>query len=289
MVQPRGGKAPAGGGPGNLIGSLARSCHPGPVVVVTVVATLLAVAVGAGATTLLVSLAFFTGQLSIGWSNDWLDAERDTAVGRRDKPVAIGAVSAATVQQAALLAAAATVVASFMLGLRAGLAHLTGVAGAWAYNAGLKGTAWSWVPYAIFFGLLPAVVTLSLPGQPWPPGWMIATGALLGVGAHLVNVLPDLEDDRSTGVRGWPHRLGRMRAGVLAPVILVVASCLVLIGRAGRVGDGAWLVLGVVAVAAALGAGAAVGGRRHLALVATASVAVVYVALLIAAGEAVTR
>ena len=118
---------------------------------------------------------------------------------------------------------------------------------------------------------------------------MIGAGALLGVGAHLVNVLPDLEDDRSTGVRGLPHRLGRTGAGVLAPVILVVASCLVLIGRPGRVGNGAWLVLGVVAVMAALGAGAAVGGRRHLALIATACVAAVDVALLIASGEAVTR
>ena len=279
-------RAPGGGRPSNLISGLAASCHPGPVVVVTVIATLLAAAVDAGPTTLLVSLAFLTGQLSIGWSNDWLDADRDIAVGRRDKPVAVGAVSAATVRRAALVAAAVTVVASFMLGLRAGLAHLTGVVAAWAYNGGLKGTVWSWAPYAVFFGLLPAVVTLALPGQPWPPAWMMGAGALLGVGAHLVNVLPDLEDDRSTGIRGLPHRLGRTGAGVLAPVILVVASCLVLIGRSGRVGIGAWLVLGVVVVTAALGAGAAVAGRRHLALIATACVAMVDVALLVASGDA---
>ena len=290
MVQRGAGvKAAAGGRPSNLIGSLAASCHPGPVVVVTVVATLLAVAVDAGATTLLVLLAFLTGQLSIGWSNDWLDADRDTAVARRDKPVAVGAISAVTVRRAALAAAAVTVVVSSMLGPRAGLAHLTGVAAAWAYNAGLKGTVWSWAPYAVFFGLLPAVVTLALPGHPWPPSWMIAAGALLGVGAHLINVLPDLEDDRSTGVRGLPHRLGRTGAGVLAPVILVAASCLVVTGPVGRVGNGQWTVLGVGAVAAALGAGSAATGRRQLALVATACVAVVDVVLLIASGDAVTR
>src|SRR3712207_7375206 len=33
----------------------------------------------------------------------------------------------------------------------------------------------------------------------------------LGVGAHLLNVLPDLEDDAATGVRGLPHVLGPRR------------------------------------------------------------------------------
>src|SRR4051794_41871948 len=68
------------------------SCHPGPALAVTVVATLLAVAAGAPARTVaLVGAAFGVGQLSIGWSNDWLDAARDVAVGRGDKPVAAGA------------------------------------------------------------------------------------------------------------------------------------------------------------------------------------------------------
>src|SRR4051794_41833172 len=72
------------------------SCHPGPALAVTVVATLLAVAAGAPAgTVVLVAAAFGVGQLSIGWSNDWLDAARDVAGGRTDKPGAAGAVSAA--------------------------------------------------------------------------------------------------------------------------------------------------------------------------------------------------
>ena len=67
---------------------------------------------------------------------------------------------------------------------------------------GLKATVWSWAPYAVCFGLLPAVVTLSLPGSPRPAWWAMAAGALLGVGAHLANVLPDLEDDRATASAG---------------------------------------------------------------------------------------
>jgi 4-hydroxybenzoate polyprenyltransferase len=257
-------------------------------VAVTAIATLLAVAVDAGATTVLVLVAFLAGQLSIGWSNDWIDAERDIVVGRRDKPVAVGAVSAATVRRAALMAAAVTVATSFMLGLRAGVTHLIGVSAGWAYNAGLKSTVLSWAPYAVFFGLLPAVVTQALPGHPWPPSWMIAAGALLGIGAHFINVLPDLEYDRSTGVRGLPHRLGGRGAGVLAPLILVIASCLVLTGRPGPVGTRDWLILGVIVVMAGVSAVAAATGRRRLPLAATAFIAVIDVGLLIASGVALT-
>jgi 4-hydroxybenzoate polyprenyltransferase len=265
--------------------ALVASSHPGPVVAVTAVATLLAVAAGAGSRSLLVLLAFLAGQLSIGWCNDWLDAARDAAVGRRDKPVAVGVVDPGTVRLAAAVAAVATVVVSFGLGWRAGVTHSVAVAVGWAYNAGLKATVWSWAPYALFFGLLPVVVLLALPGHPWPPAWMVTAGGLLGVGAHLVNVLPDLEDDRSTGVRGLPHLLGRTRAGVLAPAVLVLASALVIVGPRGTVGAGGWLALVVVGVLAAVAALAAAAGRRQLPLLATAAIAIVDVALLVASGE----
>ena len=37
-----------------------------------------------------VAVAVLAGQLSTGWSNDWFDAGRDTAVGRTDKPIVAG-------------------------------------------------------------------------------------------------------------------------------------------------------------------------------------------------------
>lgn len=99
-----------------------------------------------------------------------------------------------------------------------------------AYNLGLKSTRWSPAPYAVAFGTLPVEVGLALPQPQVPPAWMLLTGALLGVGAHLLNALPDLTDDALTGVNGWPHRLGARRVRVLAPLVLVGASAITVFG-----------------------------------------------------------
>ena len=239
--------------------ALALSCHPGPAVAVTLFATALAAGVGASVgTTAAVCAAVLAGQLSVGWSNDWIDAARDVVVGRTDKPVATGAVTAATVGRSALVAATACAVLSFALGWRAGLTHLAAVAVAWTYNARLKSTPWSWLPYAVSFALLACVVTLALPARPVPAWWAAAAAGLLGVGAHLANVLPDLEDDAATGVRGLPHRLGRTRTSLLAPVVLLTATGLVVAGPSGPPSPAGWAgaaaatVLAVSAVVVAL-------------------------------------
>src|SRR5688572_6218360 len=85
-----------------LVRGLVLATHAGPTVAVTTVATLLAVAAGVGpARTALLCVAVLAGQASIGWSNDWLDAGRDRAVARADKPVVQGAVEPATLRAAA--------------------------------------------------------------------------------------------------------------------------------------------------------------------------------------------
>ncbi|MBO3090223.1 UbiA family prenyltransferase [Cellulomonas dongxiuzhuiae] len=237
--------------------ALVRACHTGPTVVVTTLCTALAAALDAPAGTVLLVLGVvLAGQLSIGWSNDWLDAARDQAVGRADKPVVAGAVTPRELRTAALVALAASVVLSVPTGAAALLAHATAVTMGWAYNLGLKSTAASWLPYAVAFALFPAFVVLAGPDDAVPAGWLLAVGALLGVGAHLANVLPDLEDDAATGVRGLPHRWGRRVTGVLAPAVLGTAVVVAVAGPPGPPGA-ASVVVGVVAVAVALAAGTA--------------------------------
>ncbi len=191
--------------------------------------------------------AVLCGQLSIGWSNDLVDLARDRAVGRRDKPLAVGTVSPRTVTAACAIAVVLCVALSLACGLVAGLVHLGCTAAGWAYNLGLKATAWSWAPYAAAFGALPVFVWLAGDDPGLPPVWLPLAAACLGMGAHLLNVLPDIDDDDATGVRGLPHRLGARRLPVAAVVVLGTGSALVLLGAdvPGRVA-----VLGLVVVVA---------------------------------------
>ncbi|MFD3554700.1 UbiA family prenyltransferase [Streptomyces goshikiensis] len=265
-----------------VVTGLSKACHPLPAAAVTAFAAALAVAVGRGpAGAAVTGCAVAAGQLSVGWCNDRVDLRRDLATGRPDKPLVVGGVRPAAVTAAALAALLLCVPLSLACGPLAGAAHLCGVGAAWAYNLRLKGTAASWLPYALAFGLLPAFVTLGLPGAPWPPLWLMAAAALLGAGAHFANVLPDIEDDLATGIRGLPQRLGARRSGALAG-LLVLGSTLALV--AGPPGPVTPYGLGLLAVTAAtaLLAAARPGGR--IPFQATLAVAGADVALLLARG-----
>ncbi|WP_435735937.1 UbiA family prenyltransferase [Cellulosimicrobium sp. PMB13] len=238
---------------------LVVAAHAAPAALVTALACALSLGIGSGSgTTALVTGAVLCGQLSVGWSNDWIDAPRDLAVGRVDKPVVAGLVTPAGLRGAALVALAACVVLSLATGLVPGLVHLVAVGGAWAYNAGLKATAWSWAPYAVSFALLAVFVVLAAPGDAVPAPWALVAAALLGSGAHVANTLPDLEDDAATGVRGLPHRLGRRTASVLAPVLLGTAVVVVVLAPSGPPEAAAWvggaLALGGAGTAGVVGA-----------------------------------
>lgn len=96
-------------------------------------------------------------------------------------------------------------------GTAAGIAHLLAVASAWMYNFWFKKTVLSWVPYAVSFGLLPAFLSYGglgggMHGSP-PTIAMTVLTALLGVGIHFLNTLPDLVQDNETGIRHLPLRI----------------------------------------------------------------------------------
>lgn len=233
---------------------LLRACHPEPAVAVTVFVTALAVAAGRGATgAATVGLAVLAGQLSVGWCNDAADAHRDRVCGRGDKPVARGELPPRAAALAAGTALALCVPLSLLSGAAAGLAHLGGVASGWAYNLRLKRMALSPLPYAAGFGSLPVFVTLGLPAPSWPAWWAVTAGAMLGVGAHVVNVLPDIEDDLATGVRGLPQRLGRPACRWLAPLVMLTALGVVVAGPPGTMGVWDWTLAGTAGIVAVAG------------------------------------
>lgn len=238
-----------------------RAAHVEPTIAVTALTALLALASGLGATRLaVVTAAVFAGQLVIGWSNDLLDTGRDTAVHRRDKPLATGEITPKAAAIALGVAAVGAVGLSAALGWRSALVHLVLVVGSGiAYNLGLKATVWSWLPYVVAFGSLPAVVSLAAALPEPPEVWLIGVGAALGAAAHFLNILPDLADDAATGIHGLPHRIGGPRSQVVATILLLGATVVTVLGPPRPAPAAAW---GALPIAVALAVGALTGRGR---------------------------
>ncbi|AQA01207.1 ubiquinone biosynthesis protein UbiA [Mycobacterium sp. MS1601] len=257
--------------------------HAGPSLAITALATLLA---PSGPDLVLAAVAMLAGQLSIGWSNDAADAGRDAAVGRTDKPVAAGTVSVRTAWIAAFAALAVALVSALAISpLTASLLAVIVGAG-WIYNLRLKSTPASALMYLLGFGPIPAYAASTLPGQPMPAWYATAAAALVGLGGHFANVLPDLAADRATGVNGLPQmvgaRWGARSVRVLALVFLLSAS--VLLVPASGFHRIAVVGLGVAALLALVGA----LGKGRVPFAAAFGIAAVDVVLLVVVGYAQT-
>ena len=255
-----------------------RATHPIPAASVTLMVGGLTALLGGAAGTVAWALASTAvGQASVGWSNDVLDRDRDAAAGRADKPLAAGAISPRLVGGLALAAAFASPLLALPLGAGPAVVMAAALVSAWLYNAGVKSTPLSWAPYACSFGLVPVFVWPAV-GRGWPPAWVVAATALLGVAAHLMNVIPDLDLDRDAG--GLPHRLGRSRSVLLAAGLLVGVLGLAL--AAGGAGSPAGLASALVAAGLIAAAVVAVAKGRprlgfHLTIAAAAAIGLVVV------------
>lgn len=225
--------------------SLALACHPLPTAAMTVAVTVAAALTGRSLLELgLVAATVLSGQLTVGWLNDVLDRDRDRQVGRQDKPVALGWVDPGTVTFAIAVAVLLVVPLSVANGTYAGIAHLLAIGSAWLYNLWFKRTFLSWLPYAASFGLLPAFLSYGglgggMHGGP-PTIALTVLAALLGVGIHFLNALPDLVEDNRTGMRHLPLRIA-LRIG--APRLLWLSMAWTAVVAAGIVVAG--LTVGV--------------------------------------------
>jgi 4-hydroxybenzoate polyprenyltransferase len=215
------------------------------------------------ATTAVFAVAVLAGELSIGWSNDVFDAPADAAAGRTDKPIVAGQVSLDAVRSAALVALVAGIALSFLVSIPTGLINLLMMAAGWAYNAGLKATLFSGAAYVVGFGLIPIFAASASDNPTWPPLWVTGAAALLGLGGHFANVLPDLATDRVSGVRGLPQRIAAAPDGdravrVLTLALLLAATVLLVLAPDSRHW---WHWVGLVLAAGLGGAGIRASGR----------------------------
>jgi 4-hydroxybenzoate polyprenyltransferase len=191
--------------------ALALATHLPQTLAMVVVATVGSVLAGvSGWQILVVALAVLSGQVSVGWSNDYLDAKVDSQLGRVDKPVVRDHLDPRALRLPILLALIALVPLSFAAaGWVGGAAHLLAVASAWAYNLFLSRTIWSWLPYTVSFGLLMVFIFQAASATLWPSPLVMLVAALVGIVAHLLNALPDIDRDKASGVGGLAVSLGK--------------------------------------------------------------------------------
>lgn len=197
-------------------------------------------------------------QFAIGAVNDMVDAPADA--GRvPPKPIPGGEVSLSTARTVVLVAAAAGLGAAAIVEVRlVGLALLVLAIGA-SYDLVAKGTAWSWLPFAVGIPVLPIY------------GWLGATGTLpafftilipmtvlAGAALAVANARADLDADRAAGTVSVATVLGPTRSLWLDAVLMAAATTIgvLLVGR-GSWGSVTWalVIVGTVLVGLGLAAG----------------------------------
>lgn len=169
-------------------------------------------------------------QFSIGAANDWFDVELD-ALTKPSKPIPAGLVARRSATWVAFVSGGgglALAAAGAGVGGLATFACAVGMlAAGLAYDARLKRTALSWLPFAVAFPLLPLYSWLGAVGQPPPYSQVLLPVAFLaGPTLQLANGLVDAERDFRGGALGLVARLGRRRAWWVLAVLQLVINTL---------------------------------------------------------------
>jgi 4-hydroxybenzoate polyprenyltransferase len=203
-------------------------------------------------------------QFAISAFNDYFDRRVDA--GRADKPVAAGVITPRTAWATGTVLALLALALALPLGPWVATLTAIGLGGGLLYDAGLKYTAFSWLPFAIAFPTLALWAWAgAAPGGVIPPHlwWTVPVVALTVVGIHLADTIPDLQADAAAGVRGLAHRLGSRHA-------LIVCWCVFAAGLLMTLALGGvipyrleWYLPGLLAGAALKVAGIIVYLRDH--------------------------
>jgi len=205
---------------------LAKATHFGPALLVVTISFVLAITQVSTIKSVEIALAFLAGQLVVGWTNDLIDHPRDLAAGRVNKPLVQGSVSRRQLHMGITTALIAAFLLSVLgpMGFKGGLLHMLAVGSATVYNFWAKATWFSPLPYAISFGAMPWAIYYAAHKN--PPTWLFVDFILLSLAFHFLNVIKDLEWDRTQMVMGLPQRLGK-RWSIVAAAFCVSASLLI--------------------------------------------------------------
>ena len=213
-------------------------------------------------------LAMVALQASIGALNDLVDAPADA--GRKPgKPIPAGLVSVGAARVATAVAAGLGLLLTMPSGPLAVALAVAILAIGYGYDLLAKGTAWSWLPFALGIPFLPVFAWLGA-GERLPSAFLLLLPAAVAAGAALAiaNSSADLERDEAAGVESVATRLGRDRAwaleaALLAVVVLVAMASLWLHGVSTPVEAASVGAAFVIAVGLAVGRRAAQARRQR--------------------------
>ena len=194
-----------------------------------------------GATLCLLMLAMLGSQLAIGWSNDYVDRDVD-ALHQPWKPIARGELDASKLPFAVVASLTVSALAGVFLGIVPLLLLAAGTSAGIAYNLWLKGTPFSALPFLVALGVLPPFVWASLDVYREAFLGLYAVATPLALAAHLANVLPDSNSDRSQGRMTLAVVLGeRASMSVTIACLVAVLPLTVVVGGYDR--DVLWPIL----------------------------------------------
>jgi 4-hydroxybenzoate polyprenyltransferase len=206
--------------------SLLKACHLGPTLTVTIISFLLATNLWWEGPAYIIAFGVFLGQLLVGFTNDLNDYQDDLKHNRSNKPLVSGQITDKQLRKAIKIVAPFAVVVNIVgpLGIKGGLVYLFGVGMGISYNLYFKSTLLSPLPYAIAFAALVACIVVATDRN--PPLWLMAAASLLGVAAHFANVLKDLDQDLTSGIKGLPQRVGKKYSRVIVSILLITTTLL---------------------------------------------------------------
>jgi len=239
--------------PGGRVRSIVFLGHPGPSVLVTAVFVALAGLAGRAVPDALrfVQLVgiMLPIQLCIGVINDVVDLPED-ALAKPYKPLVAGTVSRSAAAWVGVALGVVGLVVAATLNLATLLLAGAALAAGLAYDLGLRRTILSWVPWWGGMAVLPLAAYASAGAIPSRLFVLVPLAALVAVGLHFANALPDIDTDRAAGVHSLPVVIGRIGAGRAGPVMLGLAGVVawmvaVPLGQAGFVLLAGTIALGV--------------------------------------------
>jgi 4-hydroxybenzoate polyprenyltransferase len=208
---------------------LIRLLHPFPTLLNGLITGALALLAGGTATTAVrLAGSMIAIQASIGALNDVADATRDAGHKPR-KPIPAGWVTLPEARGIVVLGLALGALLATPSGVATLLVAGAGAASGYVYDLRLKGTPFSWVPFAAGVPLLPLFAWLGAIGT--VPPWLallVPLAALSGAALAIANALADRERDLAAGATSLATVLGQRRAWLLHAVLHVAVAAIAL-------------------------------------------------------------